>query len=86
MIQDSVLQGMTRDNAYSINYMWGTTGIGVECRQGAKKCWAMMLRSASMDLVLKPENMEKLASNAVCISWMRRSEIIPMVHWQYMPA
>ena len=52
------------DNAYSINYMWGTTGIGVN----VGKVTELLGEDApinSLDLVFKPENMEKLAGCGV---------------------
>ena len=51
-------------NAYSVNYMWGTTGIGVNV---AKVTEALGEDAPidSLDLLLNPENMEKLASCGV---------------------
>ena len=52
------------DNAYSINYMWGTTGIGAN----VGKVQEILGEDApidSWDLVFKPENMEKLAECGV---------------------
>lgn len=51
-------------NAYSINYMWGTTGLGVNM---AKVTEALGPDAPinSLDLVFKPENMEKLAKCGV---------------------
>ena len=52
------------DNAYSINYMWGTTGIGVnEAR--VREVLGADAPVTSWDLVFKPENMEKLAECGV---------------------
>ena len=51
-------------NAYSINYMWGTTGIGVN----VGKVTELLGEDApinSLDLVFNPENMEKLATCGV---------------------
>jgi len=51
-------------NDYSINYMWGSTGLGVN----VGKVRALLGEDApvnSMDLILKPENMEKLAECGV---------------------
>lgn len=51
-------------NAYSINYMWGTTGLGVN----VGKVTELLGEDApidSWDLVFKPENMEKLAACGV---------------------
>jgi putrescine transport system substrate-binding protein len=52
------------DNAYSINYMWGTTGLGVN----VGKVQALLGEDAPIDswsLVFDPANMEKLASCGV---------------------
>ncbi|MEY8842138.1 polyamine ABC transporter substrate-binding protein [Cribrihabitans sp. XS_ASV171] len=52
------------NNEYSINYMWGTTGIGVN----VGKVQEVLGEDApidSLELVLNPENMEKLASCGV---------------------
>lgn len=56
--------GYDPDNAYSINYMWGTTGIGVN----VGKVTALLGEDAPIDslsLVLDPANMEKLAECGV---------------------
>jgi len=52
------------DNAYSINYMWGTTGIGVNVGKVTELLGADAPID-SLDLVFKPENMEKLAACGV---------------------
>ncbi|MDW4498131.1 polyamine ABC transporter substrate-binding protein [Sulfitobacter sp. D35] len=52
------------DNAYSINYMWGTTGIGVN-EPKVKEILGEDAPVDSWDLVFKPENMEKLAECGV---------------------
>lgn len=52
------------DNAYSINYMWGTTGIGVNTGKVTELLGADA-PIASLELVFNPENMEKLASCGV---------------------
>ncbi|MBC7132177.1 MAG: polyamine ABC transporter substrate-binding protein [Roseovarius sp.] len=52
------------DNAYSINYMWGTTGIGAN----VGKVTEVLGEDApldSLELVLNPANMEKLAACGV---------------------
>ncbi|MCZ0811393.1 MAG: polyamine ABC transporter substrate-binding protein [Pseudomonadota bacterium] len=52
------------DNAYSINYMWGTTGIGVN----VGKVTELLGEDAPIDsweLVFNPENMDKLAECGV---------------------
>ena len=63
-------------NEYSINYMWGTTGLGVN----VGKVTEILGEDApldSMDLVLNPENAEKLA--ACGIHFLDApTEIIPM--------
>jgi len=51
-------------NAYSINYMWGTSGIGVNL----DRVTAVLGADApigSLDLIFNPANMEKLASCGV---------------------
>ena len=52
------------DNAYSINYMWGTTGIGVNV---AKVTEALGEDAPidSLELLFNPDNMSKLASCGV---------------------
>ncbi|MBD0864414.1 MAG: polyamine ABC transporter substrate-binding protein [Rhodobacteraceae bacterium] len=65
------------DNAYSINYMWGSTGIGVNVGKVSELLGEDVDRS-SMDLVLKPANMEKLAECGVHFL-DAPVEIIPMV-------
>ncbi|MCK0150305.1 polyamine ABC transporter substrate-binding protein [Marivita sp. S6314] len=52
------------DNAYSINYMWGTTGIGVNLGK-VTELLGPDAPIASLDLVFNPENMEKLAECGV---------------------
>ncbi|MFK7761936.1 MAG: polyamine ABC transporter substrate-binding protein [Roseobacter sp.] len=52
------------DNAYSINYMWGTTGIGVNVPK-VQEILGTDAPIQSWDLVFKPENMEKLADCGV---------------------
>lgn len=52
------------DGAYSINYMWGTTGIGVN----VGKVTELLGEDApigSLDLIFNPANMEKLAACGV---------------------
>ncbi len=52
------------DNAYSINYMWGTTGLGVNVGKVAE----VLGEDAPIDslaLIFDPANMEKLASCGV---------------------
>ena len=52
------------DNAHAINYMWGTTGIGVNVGK-VKEALGEDAPMDSWDLVFKPENMEKLAECGV---------------------
>ena len=63
VIQDRTAQ-YDPDNAYSINYMWGSTGIGVNVGK-VQEILGPDAPLDSMDLVLKPENMEKLAACGV---------------------
>ncbi|WP_113911608.1 polyamine ABC transporter substrate-binding protein [Roseovarius dicentrarchi] len=51
-------------NEYSINYMWGTTGIGVNVNK-VREVLGEDAPIKSLDLVFKPENMEKLAECGV---------------------
>ncbi|MDP4650352.1 MAG: extracellular solute-binding protein, partial [Haliea sp.] len=51
-------------NAYSINYMWGTTGLGVNVNRVTEILGADA-PITSLDLIFKPENMEKLAACGV---------------------
>ena len=51
-------------NAYSINYMWGTTGLGVNVGK-VTELLGEDAPIASMDLILDPANMEKLAECGV---------------------
>ncbi|WOI15753.1 polyamine ABC transporter substrate-binding protein [Sulfitobacter sp. LC.270.F.C4] len=52
------------DNAHSINYMWGTTGIGVNLGK-VKEALGEDAPVNSWDLVFDPANMEKLADCGV---------------------
>ncbi|MGB7268740.1 MAG: polyamine ABC transporter substrate-binding protein [Albidovulum sp.] len=52
------------DNAYSINYMWGTTGIGVNLGR-VKEVLGDDAPINSLALVFDPANMEKLAACGV---------------------
>ncbi|MEO9780462.1 MAG: polyamine ABC transporter substrate-binding protein [Sedimentitalea sp.] len=52
------------ENAYSINYMWGTTGIGVNVGK-VKELLGEDAPIDSLELVFNPENMEKLAGCGV---------------------
>jgi len=65
------------DNAYSINYMWGTTGIGVNVGK-VKEVLGDDAPIDSIALLLDPKNMEKLASCGVHIL-DAPSEVIPAV-------
>lgn len=51
-------------NAYSINYMWGTTGIGVNVGKVAEVL-GPDAPVGSLDLLFNPANMEKLATCGV---------------------
>ena len=51
-------------NAYSINYMWGTTGIGVNVEK-VREVLGEDAPIGSLDLVFDPDNMAKLASCGV---------------------
>ncbi|MFZ7093014.1 polyamine ABC transporter substrate-binding protein [Primorskyibacter sp. 2E233] len=51
-------------NEYAINYMWGTTGLGVNIPK-VKELLGEDAPIDSWDLVFKPENMEKLAECGV---------------------
>ena len=63
------------ENAYSINYMWGTTGLGVNVGM-VTELLGDDAPIGSLELVFKPENMEKLASCGVHFL-DAPSEIIP---------
>jgi putrescine transport system substrate-binding protein len=52
------------NNAYSINYMWGTTGIGVNVGK-VKETLGENAPIDSLDLVFNPDNMAKLAGCGV---------------------
>ncbi|MFA8385034.1 MAG: polyamine ABC transporter substrate-binding protein [Pelagibaca sp.] len=52
------------NNEYSINYMWGTTGIGANVNK-VKEVLGEDAPIASLDLIFDPANMEKLASCGV---------------------
>ena len=64
-------------NAYSINYMWGTTGLGVNVGK-VKEALGDDVAINSLDILLKPENAEKLAACGVHIL-DAPTEIIPAV-------
>lgn len=76
LIKD-VTAGYDPDNAYSINYMWGSTGLGVNVGK-VKEILGDDAPLNSMELVLNPANMEKLAACGVHFL-DAPSEIIPMV-------
>ena len=62
------------DNKFAIPYMWATTGIGYN----VDKVKAVLGENApvdSWDLILKPENLEKLKA-AVSLSWMRQKKCL----------
>ncbi|MBB3994190.1 putrescine transport system substrate-binding protein [Sulfitobacter undariae] len=52
------------ENAYSINYMWGTTGIGVNVDK-VKEALGDDAPIDSLELVMNPDNMAKLAGCGV---------------------
>lgn len=52
------------DNAYSINYMWGTTGIGINVDK-VKEALGEDVAHDSLALIFDPKNMEKLAACGV---------------------
>jgi putrescine transport system substrate-binding protein len=52
------------DNQYAINYMWGTTGLGVNINK-VKEILGDDAPVGSLELVFNPENMEKLAECGV---------------------
>ncbi len=52
------------ENAYSVNYMWGTTGIGVNLPK-VKEVLGEDAPIDSLALIFDPENMEKLAKCGV---------------------
>ncbi len=52
------------DNAYSINYMWGTTGIGVNVGK-VQEILGEDAPMGSLDLIFNPENMAKLQACGV---------------------
>ncbi|ODA66751.1 Putrescine-binding periplasmic protein precursor [Methyloligella halotolerans] len=58
------LQPYDPDNKYSVNYMWGTTGIGYNVKK-VKEALGDDAPVDSLDLIFKPENMEKLAKCGV---------------------
>lgn len=64
-------------NEYAINYMWGTTGLGVNVSK-VKEVLGEDAPLSSMELVLNPENMEKLADCGVYFL-DAPTEIVPMV-------
>lgn len=63
------------DNAYSVNYMWGSTGIGVNVNK-VKEILGDHAPIDSLSLVFDPANMEKLAACGVHFL-DAPSEIIP---------
>ena len=65
------------DNKYSINYMWGTTGLGVNVGK-VKELLGEDVALNSIELLLNPENMEKLATCGVHVI-DAPTEVIPAV-------
>ncbi|MDP5218091.1 polyamine ABC transporter substrate-binding protein [Ruegeria sp. 2205SS24-7] len=76
MIEDRTSQ-YDPGNEYSINYMWGTTGVGMNVGK-VKEVLGEDAPLNSMDLVLDPANMEKLADCGVYFL-DAPTEIVPMV-------
>ena len=64
-------------NEYAINYMWGTTGLGVNVGK-VTEILGNDAPMGSMELVLNPDNMSKLAECGVYFL-DAPTEIIPMV-------
>ncbi len=52
------------NNEYAINYMWGTTGLGVNVGK-VREALGEDAPTGSLDLIFDPANMEKLASCGV---------------------
>ncbi|MGR3479866.1 polyamine ABC transporter substrate-binding protein, partial [Salipiger marinus] len=65
------------DNEYSVNYMWGTTGIGVNVAK-VKEVLGEDAPIDSLDLIFDPANMEKLAACGVYFL-DAPTEVIPAV-------
>jgi len=65
------------DNKYSVNYMWGTTGIGVNVGK-VKELLGEDAPVNSISLLLDPANMEKLATCGVHMI-DAPTEVIPAV-------
>ncbi|RKF12942.1 polyamine ABC transporter substrate-binding protein [Roseovarius spongiae] len=63
-------------NEYSINYMWGTTGLGINVDK-VREALGEDAPVNSLDLIFKPENMEKLADCGVHVL-DAPAETIPM--------
>jgi putrescine transport system substrate-binding protein len=75
MVQDRTEQ-YDPENAYSINYMWGTTGIGANVGK-VQEILGADAPIDSLELVLNPDNMSKLADCGVHFL-DAPSEMIPM--------
>ncbi len=58
------LSKLDKNNAHSVPYLWGTTGIGYNVAQ-VKKALGEDAPVDSWDLIFKPENMKKLAKCGV---------------------
>jgi putrescine transport system substrate-binding protein len=63
------------DNAYSINYMWGTTGLGVNVPK-VQELLGADAPVSSWDLIFKPENAEALSECGIMML-DAPAEIIP---------
>ncbi len=63
---DQRLKAHDPNNRFSVNYMWGTTGIGINLAKVRERLGPNAALN-SWDLVLKPENISKLADCGVHI-------------------
>lgn len=63
------------DNKYAMPYLWATTGIGYNVDK-VKAVLGKDVKLDSWDVVLKPENLEKLKSCGVSF-WMRQKRFSP---------
>jgi putrescine transport system substrate-binding protein len=66
-------------NVYSINYMWGTTGIGYNIAEIQKRLGIDEI--TSWDVVFKPENIAKLAGCGVHILDAPDEMFAAALHW-----
>ena len=63
-------------NQYGVNYMWGTTGIGVNVKAMHQRLGANA-KIDSWDAVFKPENLAKFKDCGIHHAWIRPSDIMP---------